>query len=128
MKLVDTSVALDHLRGDLRATALLNELMAQQEPVAASEMTRVELLAAMRKGEREVSEVFFSAFTWVPVNEQITRVAGDLAGARSTSRQSVSLIDCVIAATALVIEADLVTTNTRRFPMLPGLKAAYSAR
>ena len=128
MKLVDTSVALDHLRGDLRATALLNELVAREEPIAASELTRVELLAAMRPGEREASEQFFSVLSWVPVNEQIARVAGDLASARPTTRHRVSAIDYLIAATAIVVGAELVTTNTRRFPMLPGLKPAYSAR
>jgi predicted nucleic acid-binding protein len=128
VKLVDTSVALDHLRGDLRATALLNDLVAVREPVAASEVTRVELLAAMRPGERESSEEFFSVLSWVPVNEHIARVAGDLASARSATRQRVGPIDYLIAATAIVLDAELVTTNPRRFPMLSGLKPAYSGR
>jgi hypothetical protein len=34
----------------------------------------------------------------------------------------------MIGATALVLEADLLTTSPRRYPMLPGLRAAYSAR
>ena len=128
MKLVDTSVALDHLQGDLRATALLNDLMAREEVVAASELTRAELLAAVRPGERDASEQFFSVFSWVPVNEEISRAAGDLASARPTTRRNVGAVDYLIAATAIVIGADLVTTNVRRFPMLPELKPAYSGR
>ncbi len=126
MRLVDTSVALDHLRGDLRATAVLGEYLAGREPVAASELTRTELLSAMRPDERDASERFFSVFSWVPVNERIARVAGDLAGTRTTPQSPVSAIDHLIAATAIVIGAELVTTNPQRFPMLPGLKAAYS--
>jgi hypothetical protein len=30
--------------------------------------------------------------------------------------------DYLIAATALLLEADLLTTNVRHFPMLPGLQ------
>ena len=128
MKLIDTSVALDHLQGDLRATALLSDLLARNEIVAASEVTRAELLAAVRPGERDVSEQFFSVFSWVPVDEQIARVAGDLASTRQAARHSVGAIDYLVAATAIVIGAELVTTNPKRFPMLPELKAAYASR
>jgi predicted nucleic acid-binding protein len=31
----------------------------------------------------------------------------------------------VIAATAIVLDAELLTTNVRHFPMLEGLRAAY---
>jgi predicted nucleic acid-binding protein len=31
----------------------------------------------------------------------------------------------VIAATALLLDADLLTTNVRHFPMLAGLQPAY---
>jgi predicted nucleic acid-binding protein len=33
--------------------------------------------------------------------------------------------DYLIAATALLLEADLLTTNVRHFPMLPGLQPPY---
>ncbi len=43
MKLVDTAVAIDHLRGHEQATALLLDLAAR-EALIASEVTRFELL------------------------------------------------------------------------------------
>ena len=33
--------------------------------------------------------------------------------------------DYLIAATSIVVEAPLLTTNVRHFPMLKGLRAAY---
>src|SRR5271165_5140969 len=126
VKLIDTSVALDHLQGELKATALLSDLLARNEVVAASELTRAEVLAAIRPGERDASEQFFSVFSWVPVNEQISRVAGDLASDRPAGRHGVGAVDYLIAATAMVIGAELVTTNPRRFPMLSELKPAYT--
>lgn len=43
MKLLDTSVAIDHLRGFGPATELLEDLVRRDEPVGASELTRFEL-------------------------------------------------------------------------------------
>lgn len=51
MKLLDTSVAIDHLRGEQAAVDLLKRLIAEQEPVVASEVVRFELLASVRDDE-----------------------------------------------------------------------------
>ena len=45
MKLLDTAIAIDHLRGDPRATELLERLTVDGEPLLASELSRFELLA-----------------------------------------------------------------------------------
>ncbi len=127
MKLIDTSVALDHLMGDLRATALLGQLISDQVPILASELTRAELVAIMRSDERDLSERFFAILSWVPVNEHIARVAGDLAQGDGSDRD-IGVIDYLVAATALVCGAELVTTTARRYPMLEGVRTAYPAR
>ncbi|MGH2804639.1 MAG: PIN domain-containing protein, partial [Thermoleophilaceae bacterium] len=51
MKLLDTSVAIDHLRGEEVAVALLRRLVDEEEKVAASELVRFELLAGVREDE-----------------------------------------------------------------------------
>jgi hypothetical protein len=40
-------------------------------------------------------------------------------------RPSIDAADYLIAATALLLEAELLTTNVRHFPMLTGLEPAY---
>ena len=67
MKLLDTSVAVDHLRGEEPAVELLSGLVAANEPLLASEVVRFELLAGVREDEVEALERFFSALSWVPV-------------------------------------------------------------
>lgn len=80
MKLLDTSVAIDHLRGFPEAVDLLSGLIeAEEELLLASEVVRFELLAGVRKGEVEALERFFSALSWVPVGEEVARTAGVLA-------------------------------------------------
>lgn len=125
MKLLDTSVAIDHLRGDPPAVELLTGLLEAEEDLLASEVVRFELLAGVRPKEVDGLERFFSALSWVPVGEEVARTAGDLAQRHRRSHSGIDDADYLIAATALLLEADLLTTNVRHFPMISGLASAY---
>jgi predicted nucleic acid-binding protein len=125
VKVLDTSVAIDHLRGDVQAMALLSQLVQMDEPIVASEVVRFELLAGVREEERDGLEQFFSVLYWIPVDEGIARMAGSLAGQFRRSHSGIDSADYLIAATALVMEADLLTQNVRHFPMMVGLAPAY---
>lgn len=125
MKLIDTTVAIDHLRGEESATQLLRSLIEAEELLAASELVRFELLAGVREDELETLELFFSALTWIPVDEGIVRVAGSLARQHRTAYSGIDDVDYLIAATALLLDAELLTTNVRHFPMLPDLQRPY---
>ncbi len=125
MKLLDTSVAIDHLRGVEAASALLRGLITQGETVAASEVVRFELLAGVRDEERDALEQFFAAITWVPIDEAVVRGAGALARRCRVSHQGIDDADYLIAGTALALEAEILTTNVRHFPMFAGLEPPY---
>ncbi|MDQ2883592.1 MAG: type II toxin-antitoxin system VapC family toxin [Actinomycetota bacterium] len=123
MKLLDTSVAVDHLRGP--ATALLEDLVRSHESVVASELTRFELLAGARPDEHDRLENFFSVLDWVPVTEDVTRRAGEYARSYRRSHSGIGVVDYLLAGTVSVVGADLVTTNVRHFPMFEHLRAPY---
>jgi predicted nucleic acid-binding protein len=125
VKLLDTSVAVDYLRGHDPATALLEQWISSEQPVAASELTRFELLAGARLGEHADLEGFFSAIEWIPVTEDITRRAGDFARLYRRSHSGIGVIDYLLAGTASLVGADMVTTNVRHFPMFDGLRPPY---
>jgi len=125
VKLLDTSVAIDHLRGLPAAVELLQELIEAEEAVLASEVVRFELLAGVRETEVDALEEFCSALSWVPVGEEVARSAGSLAQRHRRAYSGIDDADYLIAATALLLEADLLTTNVRHFPMLTGLASAY---
>lgn len=125
MNLLDTSVAVDHLRGAEPAVDLLNRLIGEEEPVFASEVVRFELLAGARDDELDALEEFSSALSWVPVDETITRTAGSLARQHRLADSGIDDADYLIAATAVVLDAELLTTNVRHFPMLADLRPAY---
>jgi predicted nucleic acid-binding protein len=125
VKLLDTSVAIDHLRGSPPAVDLLSGLIKAEESLLASEVVRFELLAGVREKEIEALEQFFSALSWVPVGEEVARAAGSLVQRHRRAHSGIDDADYLIAATTLLLEADLLTTNVRHFPMLAGLEPAY---
>jgi predicted nucleic acid-binding protein len=125
VKVVDTTVAVDHLRGEESAVALLTRLIEEESAVAASELVRFELLAGVRNDEFEALEQFFLALTWIPVDEGVARTAGELAQGHRRSHSGIDDADYLIAAIAVLLDAELLTTNVRHFPMLPGLRAPY---
>jgi predicted nucleic acid-binding protein len=125
VKLLDTTVAVDHLRGDQAAVDLLRDLVEREETLAASEVVRFELVAGVRDDELPALEQFFSALSWVAVGEDVARTAGELARKHRGAYSGIDDADYLVAATALLLEADLLTTNVRRFPMLPGLAPPY---
>jgi predicted nucleic acid-binding protein len=125
VKLLDTSVAVDHLRGSAPAVNLLSSLIEAEESIFASEIVRFELLAGVREKEVEALEQFCLAVSWVPVGEEVVRVGGSLAQRHRRSHSGIDDADYLIAATALLLDAELMTTNVRHFPMVAGLKPAY---
>lgn len=125
MKLLDTSVAIDHLRGSRPAVDLLGGVLEADESLLASEVVRFELLAGVREKEVEALEQFFFALSWVPVGEEVARAAASLAQHHRRAHSGIDDADYLIAATALLLDAELLTTNVRHFPMIAGLEPAY---
>lgn len=119
--LLDASVAIDFLRGHEAARAVVDAA----DELAASEITRYEVLAGLRPGEEEATEDLLALPHWVSVDEGIARRAAELAREYRGSHSGIEDADYLIAATALELGSRLLTTNVKQFPMLPGLVAAY---
>lgn len=125
MKVLDTTVAVDYLRGTAPALALVERLIGDGEEIVANEAVRFELLAGVREHARSALESFCSVLSWVPIDETVARLGGELARRYKPSYGGIEDVDYLIAATALLLEAELLTTNVRHFPMLEGLQRAY---
>jgi hypothetical protein len=123
--LVDSSVAIDYLRDRAEAVEVVESLAATPLWMGASEIVRFEILAGIRPGEVEGVESLFAQLGWVPVDESISRRAAALTREHRTALGGIEDADYLIAATALELEAQLLTANVRHFPMLKGLEPAY---
>lgn len=123
MKLFDTDVLIEFLRGNPDAGKLVSEAVVDKV-AACSTLTRFELLAGMRSGERSAVRQLLSLLVDVDVTPEIANRAGEWARTLRGSHPGASAVDYLIAATADVVGADLQTRNTRHFPMFPDLEPA----
>lgn len=118
----DTSVLIDLLRNDSAALAYVRGV---REVPACSEVTRIEIMRGLRSAERTRTEQLFRTLRWIPVDEPVSRRAGELGRRWDRHRPGISLADLVVAATVEELDAELATTNVRHFPMFDGLRSPY---
>jgi predicted nucleic acid-binding protein len=120
--LFDTDVLVDFLRGHPQAVALLESTVGD---FVISSIVAAELYAGV-KGDEELKTLdrFLSLFRVAPVSRDIAR-AGGLYRKTFGKSHGLGLADAIIAATAVVDQADLKTLNTKHYPMIKGLKPAY---
>lgn len=121
---VDTSVLIDVLRGWADAAAAL---VAAREagPLHASEVTRLEVLAGMRAAEEARTRALLGVLVWHPLDDAVAELAGHLGRRWPPGNQGIDGADLAIAATAVALDADLLTRNVKHFPMFEGLAAPY---
>jgi predicted nucleic acid-binding protein len=122
--LVDTSVLIDYLRGHPQAGELL-EAERAVEPLHASEITRLEILAGMRPHEEEGTRLLLSTLEWHPVDDEVAEAAGALGRQWLASHHTIDSADLAIAATAIRNGSRLLTRNVRHFPMFTDLQPPY---
>lgn len=122
--LVDTSIIIDVLRGNVDAAALLQEAR-RAGSLHASELTRLEVLAGMRPAEEDATRALLAVFTWHPFDETLAELAGELGREWLPSHRGIDTADLAIAATAIALEVALLTCNAKHFPMFKGLVAPY---
>lgn len=121
--LVDTDVMVDFLRGQAKAVSLISRQSAR---IILANIVSAELYAGV-KGDDELEKLdaFVSVFRFVPLTSEIARLAG-LYKRDYAKSHGVGLSDAIVAATAKTENADLKTLNTKHYPMIKGLKAAYA--
>ena len=119
--LFDTSVLVDYLRGIGDAVEYVE---SRTEPLLLSTIVVAELYAGVRDAEREALATALRAFDIHPVTEAIAE-RGGLFKRDYQPSHGTGLADALIAATADVYGAQLVTLNERHFPMLEDVIVPY---
>ncbi len=120
--LFDTDVVIDYLRDQADAVQYLEN---RPEEWLISSIAVAELYSGVRdESEREALETFLKAFEIVPVDREIAIKGGTYRRDYMKSHNT-GLADALIAATADVRQAKLVTLNRRHFPMLKEIITPY---
>ena len=113
--LIDTDVAIDFLRGEAYAQPLLASLW-QEGRAVVSVLTVYELTAGMREKEKTATRNFIDACLVEDVSPDVAMRAGELYRKYRAKGITLSSLDCLIAATALVKGCKLATRNVKHYP------------
>ena len=121
--LLDTDILVDFLRGYNKAEAFI---ATQADRIILSAIVVAELYAGVKgEAEREALDALVSLFRIVPVDVEIAK-AGGLYKRDYGKSHGVGLADAILAATAEAWKAELKTLNIKHYPMLKGLRPAYT--
>ena len=114
--LIDSDVLIDHFRGYQQALDFLASLFLDDAKVCFSVISEAEIYSNVRPGEESAVRALFNSLTRLEVGGEIARKAGEYRTQYLHSR-GMALPDALIAATAFVVGADLITRNARHYPM-----------
>jgi predicted nucleic acid-binding protein len=115
MKIVDTDILLDHFHGNQRAVDFVASHAVRDESLSISAISVAEVMGGMRSGEERRTALLLNQFEVIDVDAGIARQAGRFLSAYRNRR--IDLTDAIIAATAYLNGLDIVTRNTRHYPM-----------
>jgi len=113
--LIDTDIAIDYLRGSQDAANLLGGLW-KKDLAFMSILSVYELYAGMRSAEKDATENLINACNIEPVTLQIAKEAGDIYRHWRGKGVTITSIDCLIAATAIMRKHKIATRNRIHYP------------
>jgi predicted nucleic acid-binding protein len=120
--LLDSCIVIDYLREHPPAVRYIRTLAT--EPLLSA-VTIAEVYVGVRnRAEASRVEMLVDLFVVLAVDAEIARRGGELRR-RFARSHGTGLLDALIAATAQVHGARLVTRNARHFPMLEDLLVPY---
>ncbi|HYF61605.1 MAG TPA: type II toxin-antitoxin system VapC family toxin [Herpetosiphonaceae bacterium] len=116
MKILDTDILLDHLQGSRAALEYLSAQMKAGETLALSVITLAEVLSSVRYDEEAPINTLLRLFFVLDITESVARQASVYLRQFRASH-GLAQGDALIAATAYFAGAELITRNTKRYPM-----------
>ncbi len=119
--LIDTDVIIDYLKDQSQAVTYIEGLDVE---LLISSITVAELFAGVRDNEKKKLVEFISVFRLIPVSYDIA-LKGGLFRRSYLKSHGVGLADAIIAASAELENATLVTLNRKHFPMLEDVYVPY---
>jgi len=116
---IDTDIAIDFLCGREYAKDIL-DYWSRQGLLAVSALTQLEIFHGMKSGEMVATNSFLDGIISIEVDLPLIRQANIMLGEISLKGNRPGLADAMIAASALKIDAPLLTNNVKycQFPHL----------
>lgn len=115
----DANVLIRYLGKEIRATKVLEKLVAEGKRILVPTIVIAEMLSypKLTDEERMIIKGFVSNFEIIPLDFSIAEIGGML-----RSKYKIKLPDAIIAATAIYYKSPLLTYNIRDFKKIKELK------
>ena len=114
---MDTTAAVEYLRGRGDVTGLLSSLDRAGHRLCVCCVTLAETYAGLRPEDNAKAEALFGGLQYFNIGSQAARMAGQWRYDFARQGITLHLSDALIAAVAIEMEAILITANLKDFPM-----------
>jgi tRNA(fMet)-specific endonuclease VapC len=118
--LLDSTVLIDVLRNRKQMRAWLLQQANTGRVLATSTICTAEVFGGLRPGEERATRALLTSIDSIDVSPSIAELAGTLKAALRSRGQTRSIMDMIVAATALERDLPLATDNRKDF-VFPGL-------
>jgi predicted nucleic acid-binding protein len=114
--IIDTDILIDFLRRRDYARRLLEDWTGKGL-LAISVLSQLEIYQGMKTGEDKITGEFLDGLISIDMDVAIARHAGRIIRDFRPKGVTISMGDAIIAATALQVNAPLLTNNIEHYPM-----------
>jgi len=118
--LLDTTIIIDHLRGDKKVNSYLEEIGNRGDIAGCCCINITETYTGMKDKEKEKTDKFIESLYYFEVTKEIARLAGTLKQKYVKKGKTLATTDVIIAATAIAYGLILITKNVKHY-LLPEL-------
>jgi predicted nucleic acid-binding protein len=115
--LLDTTVLVAHLRGDVNVTKLLLGLLAAGHSLGTSCVNIAEIERGVRPKERKAAEALLTRLRFFETTREAATGAGRYQAQFERRGVTIHTADAIVAGTVRAHGATLLTDNVRDFPM-----------
>ena len=113
--LFDSDVLINHLRGKQHVKDYISEIESGDE-LCCSVISLAEVYAGMQVSEEGRTKELMESLIHFPVTKEVAEKAAEVRRSLKNRGQTIYLDDCLIAATAILKGAILVTLNKKHYP------------
>ncbi len=114
--LLDTTTIIDHLRGDKKVNAWLEEIGNRGGIAGCCCINITETYTGMKDKEKEKTDKFIESLHYFEITRDIAKLAGKLKQKYVQKGETLATADVIIAAAAITYGLILITKNVKHYP------------